>query len=118
MTHTAIIDRPELITSDPHASKLLRVWAAGLGNTCVLVNKDFDPGMPAFAYWGMLLANIVRHASRALGDESLPPKMAAMMLSELNTPATYGENPVVLRHVLAVLEKLQEGKMHTPPVAH
>ncbi len=110
------IELPDSLASDPKATELLRVWSSDPGNISVLLNKSFDPGLPAFAFWGMLMADILRHASR--DDESLPPKIAAMMLSELGTPATYGENPVDLRQVLALLEKLQEGKMHTPPMAH
>lgn len=111
------IELPEYLASDPQATELLRVWASGPGNTTVLLDKSFDPGVPAFVFWGMLLADILRQASQAHGDESLPPKIAAMMVSELSSPGT-GEKPVDLRHISAVLEKLQEGKMHTPPMKH
>ena len=59
------LDVPPVATSDAEAVEVLRVWASpGSGQELTLMTCWKDPGA-----WGLLLADVARHAAKAYGRE-------------------------------------------------
>ena len=59
------LDVPPIATSDPEAVEILRVWASpGNPQQLTLMTCWKDPGA-----WGLLLADVARHAAKAYGRE-------------------------------------------------
>ena len=105
---------PEL-ESDTKAVELLRYWVNSNGRSTALLDQHSRPkDMPEFALWGLVLADLVRHISAAYPDEALAPKIAAMMLSDLNTPANPLDKQVKLEHITALVGLIEGEKRGDP----
>lgn len=57
---------PTAASRDPRAVEILRVWVAG-GRQHVVIQAD---AWRDAAAWGIMLADLARHVSRALGHDS------------------------------------------------
>ena len=70
---------PPPIANDATASEVLRVWAApGSPQQLTLRTTWKDPGA-----WGLVLADIARHAANAYGNEGADPKAVLARIREL-----------------------------------
>ncbi len=63
------LEVPPFANSEPLAVEVLRVWAVpGKGQQLTLKTTWNDPGA-----WGLLLADVARHAAKAFANEGLDP---------------------------------------------
>lgn len=117
VTHPKEIPITAELERDMKAVELLRYWVNTNGRSTVLLDQHSRPeDMPEFALWGLVLADLVRHISAAHTDEALAPKIAAMMLTDLNTPANPLDQRVKLEHITALVG-LMEGEKRGDPGA-
>ncbi len=73
------IDAPPIASENPDAVELLRVWAApGASQQLTLQTIWKDPGA-----WGLLLADIARHAAQAYEREGHDPNETLSRIRDL-----------------------------------
>jgi len=73
------LDVPPIATSAPEAVEILRVWASpGSPQQLTLMTCWKDPGA-----WGLLLADVARHAAKAYGREGQDPHEVTRRIREM-----------------------------------
>lgn len=87
------LDPPPVASSHPEAIEILRVWALpGAPQQLMLRTCWKDPGA-----WGLLLADVARHAARAYGREGQDPddalrRIRALFDAEWSSPTSGTED--------------------------
>jgi hypothetical protein len=77
--HNQNLDPPPVATSNPEAVEILRVWAApGSPQQLTLRTCWEDPGA-----WGLLLADVARHAAQAYEREGQDAEQVLRRILEL-----------------------------------
>jgi hypothetical protein len=75
----SILETPPIADSDSTAVEVLRVWAApGQPQQLTLRTTWKDAGA-----WGLLLADVARHAANAYGNEGADPSVVLARIREL-----------------------------------
>ena len=73
------LETPPIANADPKAVEVLRVWAApGQPQQLTLRTTWNDAGA-----WGLLLADVARHAANAYGNEGADPNVVLARIREL-----------------------------------
>ena len=73
------LDPPPIAHSEPEAQEVLRVWAMpGSPQQLTLRTTWKDPGA-----WGLLLADVARHAANAYANEGSDSKVVLARIREL-----------------------------------
>ena len=73
------LETPPIANADPNAVEVLRVWAApGQPQQLTLRTTWNDAGA-----WGLLLADVARHAANAYGNEGADPDVVLARIREL-----------------------------------
>jgi len=73
------LETPPIANADPNAVEVLRVWAApGQPQQLTLRTTWNDAGA-----WGLLLADVARHAANAYGNEGADPNVVLARIREL-----------------------------------
>ena len=73
------LETPPIADSEPRAQEVLRVWAMpGKQQQLTLRTTWKDPGA-----WGLLLADVARHAASAYANEGSDPKVVLARIREL-----------------------------------
>ena len=76
---TAELELPPIAKSNPQAVEVLRVWAVpGQPQQLTLKTTWNDPGA-----WGLLLADVARHAAKAYENEGHAPGEALKRIQQL-----------------------------------
>ena len=71
MFSNASLSIPKQATSDAHSYELARVWVANKGLHCALrIGAFSEQGIDETQAWGIVLADISRHAARAISRDS------------------------------------------------
>jgi Domain of unknown function (DUF5076) len=89
------LEVPPIASSNSQAVEVLRVWAApGQPQQLTLRTRWKDPGA-----WGLLLADVARHAANAYGNEGLNRaevlgKIRQLLDAELSRPT---DTPIQLK---------------------
>ena len=79
------------IASESNAQEVLRVWASpGKPQQLTLRTTWKDPGA-----WGLLLADVARHAANAYGNEGEDPKAVLERIRELFDAEMFNPTDVV-----------------------
>ena len=77
--HSNSLETPPIADADSNAVEVLRVWAApGQPQQLTLRATWKDAGA-----WGLLLADVARHAANAYGNEGADPSVALARIREL-----------------------------------
>ena len=90
---------PPEVWEDPNARELLRAWAANK-SLHVSFRTDWREPRP----WGVFLADVARHAARALANEGISSEESALAEiqatfdEELAEPTDLGSTSVFKRH--------------------
>lgn len=81
------LEPPPIAKSNPKSVEVLRVWAAPGGPQQLTLH----PTWPDPAVWGLMLADIARHAARAYGEQGQDPetsfnRIISALHAELKNP--------------------------------
>lgn len=88
---TNALDLPPIAQSEPSAQEVLRVWAMpGQPQQLTLRTIWNDPGA-----WGLLLADVARHAANAYANEGRDPKVVLARIRELFDAEMFDPTDVV-----------------------
>jgi len=86
---------PPVVLNDANATEMLRAWIANQGLHCsVRIGMYHDRDVDEARAWGILLADVMRHASQALEKEYGIPasesllKIPVHMKAELDQPTS------------------------------
>ena len=115
MSHPKEIPTSAELEHDKTAVELLRYWVNSNGRSTVFIDRQSRPEeTPVFAFWGLGLADLVRHIGEAFKDDAMAPKIAAMMLTDLNTPVNPLDRCVKLEHIMALVRLMESEKRGDP----